>query len=205
VRKLWVLAIAAGLIACVPVEDANKTFGAIDEVWHADNVALLKTEGRRGYKAGKAEAVVAAVAALESLQYEILKRDDEAALLAAAASAPAPLDRSEWQQASDQDIPRARQIVRERLGGFVGAAFELQPELYWVVFYVGFNGDERGVGIATDARLQLKPESVYAGSKYPPPAALRLALAKFWTAFEDQLRARNLPLDRLPLAPDKAP
>jgi hypothetical protein len=185
--------------ACVPVEDANKTFAAIDKVWDADNDLIFKAQGKRGYKIGKADAMAAMVAALEGLNFKVAQRNEATGELTAFAHAPAPLDRREWQDANEQELPRTREIVREEFGSLVSAAFVLDPNVYWVIFYSQAMGDEKAVGIGTDVRLQLDQKSVYVGSTYPPPAALRIALPRFWTAFEDQLRARNLPLDRLPV------
>jgi len=110
------------------------------------------------------------------------------------APAPAPLTDNEWRGASEQDLPKLREIAKKHIGVLANWV-KFEPEGLEVIINATALEVRNGVEISLTARMHeiAPPKSGMPRREYLPPSAVRMGLDKIWGEFERELRsAKNL-------------
>ncbi len=178
------------LAGCAGQQEIGAAIQAVNKAFQADYEVMLADKGQRSYKVHRMDAFVALHATLGKLGMRISDQDPDVGSISAYAPAPRPLDEREWRQASAVDLPRMREIARPHVG-LLAEMIRFEPEGLEIVIHatvVGIAGASE-VSLTTRMREVAPPRNNMPRREYPPPSAVRLALDKIWSQFEQELRA----------------
>jgi hypothetical protein len=193
-NRLLVASFAAlGLLmsGCFPTrEDRNCAVEAINKDFRKEYEAILARNGTRVYRVTRAEAYDAIRVSMARLQMTVEAQDPVLGFVSVFAPAPRPLSDEEWKQASDADLPRARDVIRPCVGIY-SVLFVFEPQ--------GLEGVIRGTVVETPAGTAISftarmrevapPLTGYARREYLPPTAVKTALEKIWREIEREFKA----------------
>ncbi|MFQ5995545.1 MAG: hypothetical protein ACE5K1_10675 [Acidiferrobacterales bacterium] len=172
------------------VTDAKKieVVRAINKDFQQEYEKIISEQGTRVFKASEAQAFAAMESALRKLGMTIEAQDSSGGYLGASAPAPTPLNREEWERVEETDRPRMQEIASRTLGFRPPIKFE--PAGLDIVIHVTTLELSRGeVEVSATMRMRetAPPKTGYPRREYPPPTAVRMGVAKFWSAFEAEL------------------
>jgi len=189
IRLAVVILIAVITNACVSQHSIKNAAKRVESEWKAQNEDILKTEGRRTFKATKRQGFEAAQSAASRLGMIIESQTYETGFLFMAAPVPTPLTALEWERVQEAETREMRDLVSQDLG-FYQWWVTLDPSGKEVLSNVIVKETTDGINVALGLRLRVKESSTDKLKRMqPPPTALRMGLAKFWTAYEMELDA----------------
>ena len=154
---------------------------AINSDFRADYEAILKKDGTRIFPVSRAEAYDAMRVSLARIGMTVEAQDPVLGYVNVYARAPLPLNPEEWRQASEADLPRAREIIGPYVGLF-SHFFRFEPEGLEVVIGGTVVEVPTGVAVSYTARMRevMPPKSGVPRREYLPPTAVRMGLNKLW-------------------------
>lgn len=182
-------ALLVPLSGCVSADKKISAIRAVNEDFRQEYEPIIRQEGTRVFKASEAQAFAAMESSLRKLGMTIEAQDSSAGYLRAAAPAPQPLTREEWGRVAEADLPRMRRVVKEHVG-FMGGFIKFEPEGLDIVINVTtieVSGGKVEVSTTMRMRETAPPKTGYPRREYPPPTAVRMGIAKFWSRFETEL------------------
>ena len=184
---LLVVAIAV-LASCVSQESKREAINDINTAFKAEYEAALAKNGTRKVDAGTRQAFDAVYAALVRLGLVVREESRALGFISAEGPAPLPLDRDTWEQASANDLPKAKELLRRHLGA-LAELFHFQPEGLDTVMTATIIGSATGSEISFTMRMRevAAVKSDLPRREYPPPTALRMGLDKLWAAVDREL------------------
>jgi len=173
--------------------DPKNVGGAIDAInkaFRADYEAILKQNGTRVYPVTRTEAYDAMRVSLARLGMIVEAQDPVLGYVNVYAPAPLPLSQDEWRQASEADLPRAREIIGPYVG-FYGHFFKFEPEGLQVVIGGTVVEVPSGTAVSFTARMRevAPPKSGIPRREYLPPTAVRMGLDKMWRELQREFDA----------------
>ncbi|MFQ5756119.1 MAG: hypothetical protein ACE5H7_08490 [Acidiferrobacterales bacterium] len=182
-----VLVVIAG---CVTDDKKINAIRAVNEDFRQEYEQIIKEQGTRVFEVSEGQAFMAMGSCLRKLGMTIEAQDSSAGYMRAAAPAPTPLSGAEWQRVGETDLPRMRRIVKDNVG-FLGGFIKFEPQGLDIVINVttiGTRPDNTEVSVTMRMRETAPPKTGYPRREYPPPTAVRMGVAKFWSYFEAALR-----------------
>jgi hypothetical protein len=187
------LALAAGLFvaACVSQETKSDAIKAINAAFKADYEAGLARDGTRTFQQLPRPTFDAVNAALTRLGLVVETRVPEVGFITAEAPAPLPLDHSEWDRATQADLPKARAILAQHIGP-LAELFNFNPEGLDTVITATVIGIAGGSKVSFTMRMREVAPSKQdlPRREYPPPTAAKIGLDKIWKTVEYEIAAR---------------
>jgi hypothetical protein len=184
---LPVVVLAAGCVSDAQKRDA---INDVNQEFRQQYERILAENGTRSYKAKRPQAFNALRTALVRLGMRIGDQSQEIGYLNVFAPAPTPLNRAEWDEAQENDLPRLREIARRHIG-VLGYLVKFEPEGLDIVI----NATAIEVAGATEVSLTMRMREVAPALSgmprrdYPPPTAVRKGLDKIWRELERELGA----------------
>lgn len=191
--RLWlglgVIALAAG---CVTEDTKRDAINEINAAFKAEYEATLAKDGTHFVKASPSEAFDAVNASFVKLGLVVTQQSRGLGLITAEAPAPRPLDRSEWDRAAANDLPKARELLRKHIGALADL-FHFEPEGLDTVMTATIIDTRGGSEISYTMRMRevAPPTQNLPRREYPPPTALKIGLAKIWASVDKELAARK--------------
>jgi len=208
IRLVFVILIAVITNACVSQHTIKKAAKRVESDWKAQNEQILKNEGRRTFKATKRQGFEAVQSAAGHLGMIIESQTYETGFIFMAAPAPTPLTASEWERVQAAETREMRDLVSQDLG-FYQWWVTLDPSGKEVLANVIIQETNAGIDVVLGLRLRVKDSTTDKLKRMqPPPTALRMGLAKFWSAYEmelDTIVSRAPQLDRVTVKKEVAP
>jgi len=189
------------LSACATDQQRIEAIDAVNQEFRAQYEATLSQRGTRGYALRRDDAFNAMSSALADLGMRPVSVDPSLGFMSYYAHAPTPLSREDWRNAAAADLPKLREIARERMG-FSAEFIQLGPEgLEIVVNATVLDSPDGAVLISLTMRMrETEPPGPFTPRRdYPPPTAMRMALDKVWAQFDLQVATRRLALPRQPV------
>jgi hypothetical protein len=192
VRALLALAMAIACAGCASQEDIRDAINAINREFQNEYEKILDEKGTRLFSANPSETFDATNAALVSLGMVVRQQSRGIGYLNAAAPAPAPLSRSEWDRAAAADLPRAREILSKHVG-LLAEFFHFEPEGLDVVINATVIPEGTGSAVSLTMRMRevAPPKSGLPRREYPPPTGVRIGLDKIFETVQRELDARR--------------
>lgn len=190
------VATALALTGCASSDDIRGAIHAVNEAFQADYAKIRAEMGTRRYRVPRGDVFVALHAALSRLGMRIADQDPDLGTLVVDAPAPRPLDAAEWRQAGESDLPRLREIASRHVGVLAAQTIRFEPEGLEIVIHATVVEVAGETEVALTARMNevAPPRSGMPRREYPPPTAIRMALAKIWAQLDAELRAaRRIP------------
>ncbi|HEX7271272.1 MAG TPA: hypothetical protein VF420_03875 [Casimicrobiaceae bacterium] len=183
------LALGAG---CVSEEAKRAAISDINADFKAEYEAALAKDGTHFVKASPRESFEAVNASFVKLGLVVTQQSSGLGFISAEAPAPRPLDRSEWDRAAANDLPKARELLRKHIGALADL-FHFEPEGLDTVMTATIIGTRGGSEISYTMRMRevAPPTQNLPRREYPPPTALKIGLAKIWASVDQELAARK--------------
>ena len=184
------------LSACATDQQRIEAIDAVNQEFRAQYEATLSQRGTRGYALRRDDAFNAMSSALADLGMRPVSVDPSLGFMSYYAHAPTPLSREDWRNAAAADLPKLREIARERMG-FSAEFIQLGPEgLEIVINATVLDSPDGAALISLTMRMRpTEPQSQDMPRRdYPPPTAMRMALDKVWSQFDLQVATRRLAL-----------
>jgi predicted aspartyl protease len=185
---LLVLPVLTLLVGCVSKADLQAAVSQVDAVYEVENDKTLGALGERGLPGiSRQEAFEIALTSVRRLGLFVEQQNIDVGFIYASAAAPAPLTRPEWEHVVEIETPRMHSIAEKQLGP-IGWFARLNPDGKDILINVLLTNEPNGekVAIAIRLRNRVSPPGIEQGTQ-PPPAAVTMALEKFWTAFDQEL------------------
>ena len=194
IRGLFV-AFAVLSAGCATDQQIHDAITAVNAEFKRQYEEVLKADGTRIVDVDRDRAFDAMVAALTSLGMRVETQDRTLGYLSFAAPAPKPLSPEEWKHAVDADLPTMRKIVRPIIG-FLAEFMQFEPGAFDIVINVAIVPMGKRSSVSLTMRLRevehARP-SPFPRREYPPPTALRMGIAKVWSAFGRELYPARRP------------
>jgi tetratricopeptide (TPR) repeat protein len=186
----WLLStIILGLAMSGCASQRNAAITKLDAAWKELNDQTLEREGRRRFDVTRDQAFVAAQASLRRLGMVVEQQDLQTGFLFVTAPAPVPLTGAEWASVQESDLPKMRAILREDLGVLSDFA-KLDPSNRDILANVFVADKDDAVEVSLNFRIRDRnPSSGRAQRMQAPPTAVGIGVRKFWSTFEEELRA----------------
>lgn len=187
----WFAAVALLMSGCLPTkEDKRCAVEAINQDFRAEYESILAKDGTRVYPVTRAEAYQAVRVSMARLRMTVEAQDPVLGFVSVYAAAPLPLTDEEWKEASDADLPRARNVIRPCVGVF-NILFVFEPKGLESVIRGTVVQVPAGAAISFTARMReiAPPETGFPRREYLPPTAVRMAVAKMWYEIEREFKA----------------
>lgn len=176
-----------------------EAFTRLNRAFQQEYERILGERGTRAMRASRGDAFDAMHAVLVRLGMIVESRDPEAGTLTVAAPAPRPLTADEWRRTVEADLPMMAGILCPILGPYC-ATIKFEPDDYVIVINVTIlamaNGESE-IALTTRMR-EIVPRPGVPRRDYPPPTAVRMALDKIWTRFDQELLERRRRPERAP-------
>jgi len=173
--------------ACVSQHSIKKAAGNVESGWKSANEQILLQEGRRSFKATKKQGFEAAQLTASRLGMVIENQTYETGFIFMSAPAPTPLTVPEWEQVQAAETRAMRDLVSQDLGLYQWVV-TLDPSGKEVLSNVFIKDNPDGIDVSLGLRLRVKDSSTDRLKRLqPPPTALRMGLAKFWSTYEKEL------------------
>ena len=179
-----------GVAACASDEQKRDAINQVNAEFRIEYERILTERGTRIYRANLDEAFAALRAALGRVGMRVADQSPRVGYLSVVGTAPSPLTAAEWKVASDQDVPKLREIATQHVG-VLGRFVSFEPEGLEVVINATTLEVRSGVEISLTARMReiAPPKSGMPRREYLPPTAVRMGLDKIWAEFERELRS----------------
>ena len=191
--RFWLSAVVLSMFfllgGCVSDAEKINAIKAVNDDFRQEYEPIIRAQGTRLFNASQPQAFVAMEACLRKLGMIVEAQDSSVGYIRAAAPAPAPLTDEEWQRAGETDLPRMRRIVKEHVGP-MGGFIKFEPQGLDIVLNVTtLATSSRQVEVSVTMRMRetAPPKTGYPRREYPPPSAVRMGIAKFWSQFEIEL------------------
>jgi hypothetical protein len=188
---LWLGVALLGLVAgCVSEETKRDAINDINAAFRAEYEATLAKNGTHSVKANPSEAYDAVNASFVKLGLVVTQQSRGLGLITAEAPAPRPLDRSEWDRAVANDLPKTKELLRKHIGA-LAELFHFEPEGLDTVMTATIIGARGGAEISYTMRMRevAPPKQNLPRRDYPPPTALKIGLDKVWAMVDQELAA----------------
>ena len=188
---LWFALAALALVAgCVSEETKRDAINDINAAFKAEYEATLAKDGTHFVKADPSEAYDAVNATFVKLGLVVTQQSRGLGLITAEAPAPRPLDRSEWDRAAANDLPKTKEMLRKHIGA-LAELFHFEPEGLDTVMTATIIGARGGSEISYTMRMRevAPPKQNLPRREYPPPTALKIGLDKLWTTVDKEFAA----------------
>lgn len=178
------------MAGCPSTGGIRGAIDAINEAFRTDYEAILKKNGTRVYQVTRAEAYDAMRVSLARLGMIVEAQDPVLGYVNVYAPAPLPLSQEEWRQASEADLPRAREIIGPYVGLYAHF-FKFEPEGLEVVIGGTVVEVPTGVAVSYTARMReiAPPKSGIPRREYLPPTAVQIGLDKMWRELQREFDA----------------
>ena len=184
------VALLAGMLAgCASQQDIGLAISDVNRDFQAEYEAILGEDGIRHYKASPSAAFAATRRALTMrLGMSVESEDSGLGFLSVVAPAPRPLDLGEWRKAAEVDLPRMREIARNRIG-VLSDFIRFEPEGLLIVVNAAVVGTPSGADLSLTMRMRevAPPKSGVPRREYAPPTGVRMGLRKIWAAIDEEL------------------
>lgn len=186
--SLVMLAIMILLSACVTEQEKIEAVHAVNEDFCNAYEQIMKENGTQLFVANGTQAFIAMDGALRGLGMRIEAQDSSVGYIRSVAPAPRPLTDAEWERARETDLPRMHRILAEHVG-LLGYLAPFEPEGLEILINVTTVQHSREVEVTASMRMRSieEPKTGWPRRECPPPTAMRIGLAKFWSRFEDEL------------------
>jgi hypothetical protein len=188
---VWLGIGAIALVAgCVSEETKRDAINEINAAFKAEYEATLAKNGTHFVKANPSEAFDAVNASFVKLGLVVTQQSRGLGLITAEAPAPRPLDRSEWDRAAANDLPKTKELLRKHIG-VLAEGFHFEPEGLDTVMTATIIGARGGSDISYTMRMRevAPPQQNLPRRDYPPPTALKVGLDKVWAMVDRELTA----------------
>ena len=186
-RTVFALVLALVLAACATDRQYNRAITDLDAQWKIENDKIFEEIGIRTVKITKERAFVAAQRATKGLGMVVEEMNLDTGFLFATSTAPTPLTPEEWAEVQRSDTAKMRRIIAESVGP-ASWFVTLDPTGKEVLANVYINEKDGGVEVSIVTRMRsTKATTSRVRRLQPPPTAMRIALGKFWTLFDDEL------------------
>ncbi len=187
IRLAGSILLASTITACVSQHSIKNAARKVESRWQTQNGQILEKEGRRSYAATKHQGFAAVQRAAGRLGMVIENQTYETGFVFMSAPAPAPLTAPEWEQVQAAETRAMRDLVSRDLGVYQWWV-TLDPSGKEVLGNVFITENPDGINVSLGLRLRVKESSSDRLKRLqPPPTALRMGLAKFWSAYEAEL------------------
>lgn len=188
VRATVALATMTLVAGCVTQETKRDAINDINAAFRVEYEAALAKDGTRVVSAAPDAAFDAVYAAFVKLGLVVRQQSRGLGFMTAEAPAPLPLSRDEWDRAAAIDLPKAKEILRPRIGA-LAELFHFEPEGVDTVMTGTIIGAHSGSEISFTMRMRevSPPKSGLPRRDYPPPTALKIGLDKLWGAVNSEL------------------
>jgi hypothetical protein len=188
-RSGLLVSLAMLITGCASDQQLHDAITAVNKEFQRQYERVLATEGTRVVNFGRARAFDAMAGALTHLDMQVETMDPRLGYLNVYAPAPKPLTSEEWQRAVTTDLPMMREVVRPYVG-FLAEFLQFEPDAFDIVINVTIV--EQGARSAVSLTMRMREvrrarRSTFPRREYPPPTALRMGIAKIWSAFEREL------------------
>lgn len=185
------LTVSAWLYGCgslIPEQDKIEAVRAVNDDFCKAYEQIMHEEGTRSFRADETQAFIAMDSALRQLGMRIEAQDSSVGYIRSVAPAPKPLTSEEWQQAAEKDLPRMHAIIVEHVG-VLGYLAPFEPEGLEILINVTTFQRSAEVEVTASMRMRpvVEPKTGWPRRECPPPTAMRMGLAKFWSTFEKEL------------------
>jgi hypothetical protein len=186
-RIIGVVLIALTLNACITDSTRSRAVLKLESAWKATNDVTVAKEGTRFFRVSKAQGFEAAQLAVNRIGMVIENQSYETGFLLVTAPAPVPLTMSEWAHIQKSDTAEMRRLLGEVIGVFSWWA-TLDPSGKEVLANLLVNEKYDGINVSVNLRLRARSSTSDRLKRLqPPPTAVHMGLAKFWSAFEKEL------------------
>jgi hypothetical protein len=191
-RRRWLAGLCAALAGfsagCASQQEIGSAIGDVNREFRAEYEAILATHGTRSYKVSRGTAFTAARSALARLGMAVESEDGGLGYVNVVAPAPRPLDLNEWRAAAEKDLPRMREIARQRVG-LLSDFIRFEPEGLLIVINAAVVEVATGSEISLTMRMRevAPPKSGMPRREYAPPEGVRIGLEKIWRAIDQEL------------------
>lgn len=182
------LAWLSGCGSLISEQDKLEAVHAVDADFCRSYEQIMKEDGTRTFRADESQAFIAMDSALRQLGMRIEAQDSSVGYIRSVAPAPKPLTQEEWQQAAEKDLPRMHSILVEHVG-VLGYLAPFEPEGLDILINVTTVQVSQDVEVTASMRMRpvVEPKKGWPRRECPPPAAMRMGLAKFWSTFGKEL------------------
>lgn len=195
-KRGLLIALATLLTGCVTDQQIHDAITAVNAEFKRQYEKVLEADGTHVVDVSRGRAFEAMIAALTSLGMRVESQDRQLGYLSFVAPAPRPLSPEEWQHAVDADLPMMREIVRPYIG-ILAEFMKFDPGAFEIVITVAILPKDDRASVSLTMRMREKENarpSPFPRREYPPPTALRIGIAKVWSAFGRELYpARQRP------------
>ncbi|HSS69121.1 MAG TPA: hypothetical protein VLQ46_00530 [Casimicrobiaceae bacterium] len=187
-RNWLALAAIAVVAGCVSQETKRDAINDINEAFKVEYEAALAKDGSHVVNAGPGDAYDAVYASFVKLGLVVRQGSRGLGFISAEGPAPLPLDRSEWDRAAANDLPKTKELLRRHIGA-LAEFFHFEPEGLDTVMTATIIGARDGAEISFTMRMRevVPAKSDLPRRDYPPPTALRIGLEKLWSAVDREL------------------
>jgi hypothetical protein len=195
------------LTACVSRSDITRANYAITSAWQKEYEAVIRDLGHRIYAVPPKVAYAAMKSTFQNMGMILIKEDSEELTLVSTILDSRLFTEEEWQAIKDVELPKMREILAADLGGAKAAMFTLTIGKQEILFGAEIDRMRQSSSI----QLALKPHRLpYHGRRginplleELEPSSVRLALAKVWLRFEEELKRRGHRLVPAPTIDDE--
>lgn len=191
-RAMFASSLVFLLSGCATQEQIGNAIGAVNQAFRAEYEGILAQKGTRVVSVGRTEAFDTIRLALTRVGMQVESQDPGLGYLAVIGPAPRPLDLAEWRQATEEDLPRLREITRDYVG-VLSEFIRFEPEGLLVLINATVLEVQAGTEVSLTVRMRevAPPRSGIPRREYVPPTAVRMGLDKIWAIFEQELRLRR--------------
>ena len=176
-RRRWACILTASTLALAGcASDATKrdAINDINRTFKAEYEAILARDGTRPFPASPEQLFNATNAALVRLGIVIKQQSRGLGYIQAEAPAPLPLTRPEWDRASAEDLPKARELLRKYFGPLADT-FKFEPEGIDTVITATIMETAKGSEVSLTMRMREVAPSTLEPAAPRIPAADRIA------------------------------
>ena len=189
-RTSSIAAMALVVSGCVSQTAYNAAVTRLDLHWKERNDRTFERQGRRTIEANRYHAFIAAQASIRRLGMFVEEQNYQTGYVKASAPAPVPLTATEWETVRRTDTPDMRSVIVSEVGplGYLAPLDATGKDVLVNVFVT-----ERADGVEVALGMRLRDNqpgsSGRAKRSQAPPTAVSIGLGKFWSVFENELRA----------------
>lgn len=186
-RTVFAAVLVLVLAACTTDRQYNRAITDLDAQWKLENDKIFEEIGQRTVKTTKKRAFVAAQHAAKGMGMVVEEMNFDTGFLFAISTAPTPLTPKEWAEVQRSDTKKMRRIIAKTVGP-ASWFVTLDPSGKEILANVYINEKVGGVAVSIVTRMRsTKAATSRVRRLQPPPTAMRIALGKFWTLFDNAL------------------
>ena len=191
--RIWLgVALLALITGCLTQESKVDAINAVNAAFKAEYETELARNGTHFVNANPNDAFDAVYASFVKLGLVVTQQSRGLGLITAQAPAPTPLSQEEWESASANDLPKAKELLRRYIGG-AAEFFHFEPKGLDTVMTATILGTRGGAEISFTMRMhEVTPiQQGLPRREYPPPTALKVGLDKTWATVDKELARRK--------------